>query len=158
MGKSAFGPGIKPGGPNYVAQLMRFRSTANPTGDGEIRNAALSQLADDLRQQAESAGGGRVVLSEEEVESIIRAIQSYDFNALQEFNRQHDDFRVIGQDNIRRYLPVASVHVRVQPEDSWFEIFARPAAAHAARCRVVMKLQGGRGRPDGRAVVGVAML
>ena len=138
MGKSAVGPGIKAGGPNYVAQLMRFQTTGDPTRDGKIRNGALLKLADGLRRMSKTNRGGQPVVSDKEVDSIVLAIQSYDFNALQEFNRQHDHFRLIGQDNIRRYLPVASVHVRVQPEDSLFEIFARAAAAHAAGSRVVM--------------------
>ena len=32
MGQSAFGPGIKAGGPSYVAQLMDFEETAKPKG------------------------------------------------------------------------------------------------------------------------------
>ena len=32
MGKSAFGPGIKAGGPNYVAQLMKFEDCFAPAG------------------------------------------------------------------------------------------------------------------------------
>ena len=48
MGKCAFGPGIKAGGPNYVAQLMHFNGSDDPT-HVEIHNEALAHLVDDPR-------------------------------------------------------------------------------------------------------------
>ena len=44
MGKSAFGPGIKAGGPNYVAQLMRFRDVETPAETAGALDAHLSEL------------------------------------------------------------------------------------------------------------------
>ena len=147
IGKSAFGPGIKAGGPNYVAQLMNFEMAGPPSGDGEIRNNALQQLAEGLQAYWDgeilSHIHVRADLTAEDVAMIILAIRSYDFQAMLEFNRRHDHFRLPGQDNIRRYLPIDSVCVRVAPDDTAFEIFARVAAAHAAGCRVLVSAQPG---------------
>ena len=55
-----------------------------------------------------------------------------------EFGRQHDNFRLIGQDNFRRYLPVKELRVRIHPGDTCFEILARVYAAHTAGCRVTV--------------------
>ncbi|MBE7495289.1 MAG: proline dehydrogenase family protein [Verrucomicrobiaceae bacterium] len=104
MGKSAFGPGLKAGGPNYVAQFMRFE---------EMRKAEF---------------GMRI---EETLACHAPAWKN-------EFSQEHDHFRLIGQDNVRRYLPVRELRVRVHPDDTAFEIFARVAAARTAGCRITV--------------------
>jgi RHH-type proline utilization regulon transcriptional repressor/proline dehydrogenase/delta 1-pyrroline-5-carboxylate dehydrogenase len=55
---------------------------------------------------------------------------------------------LVGQDNIRRYLSLGSVRVRVHPDDSAFEIFARACAAHVAGCRVVVSVPPGLNSSD----------
>jgi len=52
--------------------------------------------------------------------------------------RFRDHFRLLGQDNVRRYLPFRAVRVRVTARDSWFEVFARVAAARVTGARVVV--------------------
>lgn len=100
MGRSCFGPGMKAGGPNYVAQLMKF-------------------------ENAEAAGTGD-----------LRA--NYAAWWHKEFNREHDHFKLPGQDNIRRYLPFEIVRVRVSAADSAFEIEARIAAADSVGAKVIV--------------------
>lgn len=129
MGKSAFGPGIKAGGPNYVAQLMRFSETDDPTRDNRIENGFLARLLEDLRQDGQA---------DESSERLVRALHSFDFQARQEFLRQHDHFRLVGQDNFRRYLPIERLCIRVDAEDSWFELVARAAAAQAVGCHIIV--------------------
>ena len=46
----------------------------------------------------------------------------------EEFGREHDHFRLLGQHNIRRYLPASPLRIRVHEDDSAFELFA-----HAVR-------------------------
>jgi RHH-type proline utilization regulon transcriptional repressor/proline dehydrogenase/delta 1-pyrroline-5-carboxylate dehydrogenase len=53
----------------------------------------------------------------------------------------------VGQDNVRRYLPVGSVRVRVHPADTVFDVFARACAAHVAGCRVVVSTPTGMSSP-----------
>ncbi len=100
MGKSCFGPGMKAGGPNYLAQFMQFAPRS-------------SMSTDDMRK-------------------------SYERLWRDEFSREHDHFKLIGQDNIRRYLPFGVVRVRVAPADTAFEIEARVAAARVTGAQVVV--------------------
>jgi RHH-type proline utilization regulon transcriptional repressor/proline dehydrogenase/delta 1-pyrroline-5-carboxylate dehydrogenase len=102
LGKSAFGPGIKAGGPNYVAQLMTFAEADKPEPD-------LDTLLD-----------------------------HYAATWADEFAVSHDHFRLIGQDNQRRYTAVAELRIRVHPDDTPFEIVARVAAARTAGCRITI--------------------
>lgn len=104
MGKSAFGPGLKAGGPNYVAQFMKFTET---------RNAEC---------------GSRI---EEALELYRPAWEA-------EFSKEHDHFKLIGQDNVRRYLPVRETRVRAHADDTKFDIVARVAAARTVGCRITV--------------------
>jgi RHH-type proline utilization regulon transcriptional repressor/proline dehydrogenase/delta 1-pyrroline-5-carboxylate dehydrogenase len=69
---------------------------------------------------------------------LTTAIDSYLYWMNEEFASAHDPFRLIGEDNFRRYLPVTPIRIRVHEADAPFEIFARAAAAHAAGCRTVV--------------------
>ncbi len=135
MGKSAFGPGIKAGGPNYVAQLMDFTPAGKPAGSDELANAQLAMLCAALETPDEFTAAR---LGDATRAAIVSAIRSYDRNFAIEFGEAHDDFRLIGQDNIRRYLPVGDLRLRVHPDDSAFDLFARAAAARAAGDRVTV--------------------
>lgn len=136
MGKSAIGPGIKAGGPNYVAQLMNF-STKNsdqkskepkPTGSDK----GLDNFCYALRQHEE--------VSTDEVEAVVAAIRSYEHWMATEFVPTHDHFRLVGEDNFRRYLPLKEVRVRVTLEDSFFDTLARVIASRTAGCHTVVSL------------------
>ena len=132
MGKSGFGPGMKAGGPNYVAQFMDFTDRAT-SGDGSLPGSpTLAALCAGLRVQPQE-GDAR----------IIAAAASYERNQREEFGADHDHFRLVGQDNVRRYLAVGDVRVRVAAQDSAFDIFARACAAHVAGCRVVISTPPG---------------
>ncbi|MHB1078529.1 MAG: proline dehydrogenase family protein [Prosthecobacter sp.] len=136
MGKSAFGPGLKAGGPNYVAQFMRFQETLVRPGDEPLSNPALERLA--LNIVSESCG-----VPEEQYWRTLKAMESCDQWWRGEFGREHDHFRLLGQDNVRRYLPLRAVHVRVSSEDSFFEIFTRVAATRVTGARtIVSRLPG----------------
>ena len=76
---------------------------------------------------------------------IVAAALSYERNQREEFGAEHDHFRLVGQDNVRRYLPVGSVRVRVHASDTAFDLFARVCAAHVAGCRVVDQHAAGAG-------------
>jgi RHH-type proline utilization regulon transcriptional repressor/proline dehydrogenase/delta 1-pyrroline-5-carboxylate dehydrogenase len=139
MGKSAVGPGIKAGGPNYVATLMQFEDRCDLTDPlVDIGDTGLDDFCEALRSVAQSHA-----LDDAEVESIVRAAQSYEHWMQLEFSQAHDSFRLIGEDNFRRYLPLGEVHVRVHSHDSLFEIFARALAARTAGCRTVISTQPG---------------
>jgi len=139
MGKSAFGPGIKAGGPNYVAQLMAFSDRADAPAEhrGPAANGDLEMLRVALLDAADS---GDVGIDPGELRSATRAILSYDGYYAEEVGVEHDDMRLVGQDNVRRYLPVRELRVRVHPEDSAFELLARVCAAGTVGCRVTVSV------------------
>lgn len=110
MGKSAFGPGLKAGGPNYVAQFMDFAEK-------------------DLKDRKDIG--------------VERAMGWYAEAWEKEFSREHDHFLLIGQDNVRRYLPVRELRIRIHLDDTVFDIFARVAAARTAGCRITVSVPHG---------------
>ncbi|MEC8475293.1 MAG: aldehyde dehydrogenase family protein, partial [Planctomycetota bacterium] len=160
MGRSAFGPGIKAGGPNYVAQLMKFEAcdapalpdAANPFAADSIRSAdsqiqaantdrqrQLSELAADLLD--ETAAGAK--MNKDEAKRLCQAIASYQKAANDEFLQTHDHFRLVGQDNLRRYVPMPVLVIRVSERDSWSEIVMRVAAAKSVACRSIVSAPPG---------------
>jgi len=137
VGKSGFGPGMKAGGPNYVAQLMDFSDVTSATTQGKPTLPTLNTLYEGLRSASHS-----------EADRIVAAALSYERNQREEFGVEHDHFKLVGQDNVRRYLSVGSVRVRIHPDDSAFEVFGRVCAAHVAGCRVVVSVPPGLDSPD----------
>jgi RHH-type transcriptional regulator, proline utilization regulon repressor / proline dehydrogenase / delta 1-pyrroline-5-carboxylate dehydrogenase len=154
MGKSSVGPGMKAGGPNYVAQFMCFEeSDTVPPGKEEILNEHLGETAEaleaftrpntpddepgwDLFRVAEALGLTSAL--ESDAPRMLCAISSYDRWWRDEFGCEHDHLRLLGQDNVRRYLPYREIRVRVTPADSIFQIVARACAARATGARVIV--------------------
>ncbi|MDB6032294.1 MAG: Aldehyde dehydrogenase, partial [Verrucomicrobiales bacterium] len=135
FGKSVFGPGMKTGSSNYVAQFMNFEDAAQPSASELSMNPILKELGLGLRASAAESE-----LTKLEAEKIVTAATSYAQSQLNEFSVKHDHFQLVGQDNFRRYLPFPEIRVRVHPEDSSFDLFARVCAAHAAGCRITMSV------------------
>jgi RHH-type proline utilization regulon transcriptional repressor/proline dehydrogenase/delta 1-pyrroline-5-carboxylate dehydrogenase len=148
MGKSAFGPGIKAGGPNYVAQLMDFEECSDPEGSPSVMDPQL----DDLRERLQGITDLPEGVTRGEVSRVVAAIGSYDRNVRKEFGEVHDHFRLVGQDNLRRYRPLREIRIRLHPDDSFFDLYARVAAAKAVGCRITVSSP-----PDTR-VPGLALL
>lgn len=134
MGKSVFGPGVKAGGPNYTALLTRFRDRDSVTS----QDVDVSQIQDeDLRELAERLGEWQGI-DDGERRRCFAALASYDCWMREEFSKRHDHFRLLGQDNWRRYLPIREMRIRVAPDDTAFDILARVFAAKTAGCRAVV--------------------
>jgi RHH-type proline utilization regulon transcriptional repressor/proline dehydrogenase/delta 1-pyrroline-5-carboxylate dehydrogenase len=149
MGKSAFGPGIKAGGPNYVAQLMDFEDVIQAPEYLEIGTRELDAVADPLladliahlrRDRSRLPGA-----TEMDVDRVLAAIASYQRAVQDEFGRTHDHFRLLGQDNIRRYLPLESIRIRLDRDDNFFEVVGRVAAARSLGCRIRLSVSPARG-------------
>lgn len=137
IGKSNVGPGLKAGGPNYVAQLMQFRDDEENSADAIQQPAIEDALLADLVTQLQ-ASRSELSLSHKELDEMIAAIADYELAAREEFRNEHDHFRLLGEDNHRRYVPVSSLRVRVSPEDSLPDVIQRIAAARVAGCRVTV--------------------
>ncbi len=155
FGKSSFGPGMKAGGPNYVAQFMHFEDavptekvtgTFCPKGPTNLRlvpgashKRCLSPfpaLCDRLAARADELGPD----GKDQYARILAAVLSYEQSFREEFGLAHDHFKLLGQDNVRRYLPVGEVRVRVHPEDTAVDLFTRVCAAHLAGSRVTVSV------------------
>jgi RHH-type proline utilization regulon transcriptional repressor/proline dehydrogenase/delta 1-pyrroline-5-carboxylate dehydrogenase len=126
MGKSSVGPGLKAGGPNYVAAFMDFHDapTAVPEPALAIADPDLAAVANHLGRDADGT-------------RMRAALASYDAAWRDEFSREHDHFRLLGQDNVRRSLPYGAVCVRIVPADDWCGVVARVAAARVTGARVL---------------------
>jgi RHH-type proline utilization regulon transcriptional repressor/proline dehydrogenase/delta 1-pyrroline-5-carboxylate dehydrogenase len=74
----------------------------------------------------------------DDLKKTVRAVKSYLWNAEQEFYQTKDYFRIRGEDNHMRYLPVGTVLVRVHPGDSLFEVLSRIAAVQIAKCTLIL--------------------
>jgi RHH-type proline utilization regulon transcriptional repressor/proline dehydrogenase/delta 1-pyrroline-5-carboxylate dehydrogenase len=140
MGKSAFGPGIKAGGPNYVAQFMDF--TGAPVASPRVPAEAPLQdpQLEELRQKLREFLGEVATKERNDILRTIAAIESYDRAMKEEFGREHDHMRLVGEDNFRRYLPVRWLRIRVHADDSLSDLVARVSAAKAAGCRITVSV------------------
>jgi RHH-type proline utilization regulon transcriptional repressor/proline dehydrogenase/delta 1-pyrroline-5-carboxylate dehydrogenase len=83
----------------------------------------------------------------EQMNRLLAALASYEKEFRDEFGVEHDHFHLLGQDNVRRYLAVRDARVRVHPDDSFFEVFARVCAAKIAGCRVTVSVPPGPALP-----------
>ncbi len=167
LGRSSVGSGLKAGGPNYVAQFMALdsesadiRSKACPAGQTREANAVATSGTASPRRRHEildsedatpsKMGHGQVMglamtlrtnrgsLSDAEHSRILGALESYSRWWRDEFAREHDAFCLLGQDNLRRYLPFGEIRVRVVPADTSFEMIARVGAARMTGARVLL--------------------
>ncbi|WP_319548722.1 bifunctional proline dehydrogenase/L-glutamate gamma-semialdehyde dehydrogenase [Desulfogranum marinum] len=137
MGKSALGPGIKAGSPDYVAQFMHVEEVAHPAEQRLGQDYQLLQLAQEWRQLIQ---WGKMADIREDVEKLISAVNSYLYNMEARFGQEQDYFHLRGQDNILRYRPITNMVIRVHPQDSAFETFARIAASRVAGCRTTLSI------------------
>jgi RHH-type proline utilization regulon transcriptional repressor/proline dehydrogenase/delta 1-pyrroline-5-carboxylate dehydrogenase len=146
MGKSAFGPGAKAGGPNYVATLMSYdeslETPQNPPSGQLPKASTLLSLWQRLDRSS------RLLLdlpnsSAEQISLLRAAVLSYDQFATEEILIEHDHYNLIGQDNHRRYLPASPLRIRVHADDKPWDIAARCAAAIAANCRATLSFPDG---------------
>ncbi len=133
MGKSALGSGIKAGGPNYVSQFMTFTEKGFPKIPDEDWDHPLLDLVRACRKKIDPEHRD---IFETDLTKTGHAVKSYLYHAREEFKKEKDPFRLRGQHNLHRYLPVENVVIRLHPEDTLFEILARIAAATIAGCRV----------------------
>jgi len=137
MGKSALGPGIKAGSPDYVSQFMEFKEHGNPPC------GVISKESDLLRLTSEwdvMQSWGAFAEYGTDINKTLFAIRSYLYQMEQKFERKEDYFHLRGQDNILHYLPIRHLCIRMHGDDSLFETLARIGAARAAGCELVVSI------------------
>ena len=140
MGKSALGPGLKAGSPDYVAQFMEFTEIAPPRIGVIETESAILRMALEWRQKV---NWGMLEPYREDLDKTIHAIKSYLFQVEQKFSREQDFFHLRGQDNILRYLPIGTVVIRIHPNDTLFDVLARLAAARISGCTPLVSIPPG---------------
>jgi RHH-type proline utilization regulon transcriptional repressor/proline dehydrogenase/delta 1-pyrroline-5-carboxylate dehydrogenase len=151
MGKSALGAGIKAGGPNYVFQFMNFEDIGFPFSGAIQNDHPLLRLVQEWKVKLD---WGQLGEFKTDLTRTIRAVKSYLYHWEQEFSRAKDYFRLRGQDNISRYLPVGTVVVRVHPDDGLFDVLARIAAVKISGCELFISLAPGLKNPVTRFLFG----
>lgn len=172
MGASALGPGVKAGGPHYVVPLLDFtevpttrpaqppsfaesesepetastdwdpaktrsgRSVDEPTADLLPESLTELLLAVDTSEP-------EIALAPADRDRLKAAIESIAQAAAEEFNREHDCVRLLGQDNLRRYLAVPRLRIRLGPDNSLPDVLIAAAAAVAVDCRAAFSHREG---------------
>ncbi len=125
MGKSAIGAGRKAGHYNYVTQFMDFVETKNP----ETKKQYSHKLVDSLNYWIKNSEKETHKDFENDFGKLESALQSYLHNLENEFAKEHDYFKLRGEDNIFNYIPLKKVAIRVCENDSLFDVFSRILAA-----------------------------
>ena len=121
MKRSAFGGGIKAGGPNYVSCFVEF--TENPVLDaGHVTR--LSELLSD----------------EQDVDRVNAAFANYQKIWEEEFSLEKDVSHVYGEENLFRYLPVKTMGFRVREADSLPDIFLVMIAANTTKTNLTVSI------------------
>ena len=154
MGLSAIGAGIKAGSPNYAVQFCRIEEGNKPT-QGLLREESplhllarnwqtdlMSNTSRIMNYYTNSGGSTKKEIAEirHELQKTIQAIYSCLYQYEREFSGEQDFFRLRGQDNLLRYLPIGKVTVRLHPDDGLFDSLIRIAAALIAKCEVEVSL------------------
>jgi len=114
MKRSAFGGGIKAGGPNYVSCFVEF--TENEILDSE-HTTDLSNLVSD----------------EQDKDRVNFAFSNYRKIWNEEFSREKDVSHIYGEENTFRYLPLKTMGFRVQKTDNPADILLVMIAANTAK-------------------------
>ncbi|MDR3251073.1 MAG: aldehyde dehydrogenase family protein, partial [Tannerella sp.] len=121
MKRSAFGGGIKAGGPNYVSCLVQFT-------ENKITKAPSSNYFSDL------------------VEDRDERIR-FDFGYLnfphvwrKEMSQERDFCYVDGEENIFRYLPLGNIGFRVADSDNLADVLIVIIAAHTVKTAIGISL------------------
>lgn len=126
---SSFGAGAKAGGPNYVAQLIRFEQKSLPKEHKEIPSI--------LHRWGEFFAGK---WSQEESALWKGSLGSYSHYYQEYFSKKHDPTLLQGQDNLFYYVPHQKTFFRVQKGNSLFDIIR--VAAAAVICGAPLEISG----------------
>ncbi|MDR2953697.1 MAG: bifunctional proline dehydrogenase/L-glutamate gamma-semialdehyde dehydrogenase [Prevotella sp.] len=122
MKRSAFGGGIKAGGPNYVSCFVEFTEKG-----AEISTTSQSPLSD-------------LISNEKDRYRLNIAYESYKKAWEVEFSQERDVNHIYGEENIFRYLPLKNIGVRVQDTDSIADVLLILSAATLAKTPVLISI------------------
>ncbi|TWU38744.1 Bifunctional protein PutA [Novipirellula aureliae] len=133
VGLSAYGPGVKAGGPHYVLSLMHVgNADALPT---EANQDPLDRRLTDWLLQSD--------LDQSIKQRVRTAIASQQKAWEREFSKQHDTFHLIGQDNIRRYRSTQGLNIRVVANDLLEDMLVCLTAAITTESQITLSIDPG---------------
>ena len=121
MKRSAFGGGIKAGGPNYVSCFV------------ELTENELSKVADTCPLT-------KFVTEKNDKNRMDYAGKSYLEAWRNEFSQEKDVCNIYGEKNVFRYRPLKSVGFRVREEDSLTDVLLVALAADTAKTPLVVSI------------------
>jgi len=137
MGLSSYGPGIKAGGPNYVIPLMRFteRNFDASFRTVETHGTRSQPMVEMLAECESTVRDG--CLQPADLRRIQAAVSAMERAVASEFGGWSDSVKLLGQDNLRRYLPISHLRIRITPQDMPANVIIAAAAALLVNCRAV---------------------
>ena len=121
MKRSAFGGGIKAGGPNYVSCFVEIT-------EKEIHEISKKSPFSDL------------VSNEKDKNRLNYASESYQKAWIDEFSQEKDVSNIYGEENIFRYLPLRSVGLRVEENDPLADVLLIILAVDTAKTPLVVSI------------------
>lgn len=121
MKRSAFGGGVKAGGPNYVSCFIEFTENELPK---VIYNDNLSELVTD----------------EKDKNRLNFAAISYQENWKEVFSQEKDVSQIYGEENTFRYLPLKNVGFRVEEKDSLTDVLLVMIAVNTTKTPLILSL------------------
>lgn len=122
MKRSAFGGGIKAGGPNYAPTFTTIEEKGTMP-----KTKWLSPFETYLQNQEEKA-------------RINYSYQSYSDNWKNIFTQEVDVNKLEGEQNLFRYLPLRNVGVRVQVEDELLDVLLILQGLHVSQVRASLSI------------------
>lgn len=123
MKRSAFGGGIKAGGPNYVSCFVNF--TENITEP--FKNTIIGEPI-------------KSMLDVKDLARYQKAVDSYIANWDKEFAVEHLTQELVGEKNIFRYRPLKNMIFRVLPEDNLVDVLMIIAAANVSNTNLTLSI------------------
>lgn len=123
--QSSFGTGAKAGGPNYVWQMIIAEQKGLPV-ENESLPSALQVMASQI--------------SSEDRDLWQASVGSFSWWWKNYYSKEHDPSKLLGQDNILRYVPHSKIHFRMQAGDRPLDLFRLIAAS--AICRTPLEVSG----------------
>lgn len=136
MGESSYGPGLKAGGPHYIVPLLRFNEQSvqriPKVSESDVQHPLLGDMLAEAEKLVDEG-----ILSSEALERVLFSVREIESAVAKEFAVSSDTVRLLGQDNIRRYLPVPHLRVRLRAGDSLDDCLITAATALLTKCRAV---------------------
>ncbi|MDH8700764.1 RHH-type proline utilization regulon transcriptional repressor/proline dehydrogenase/delta 1-pyrroline-5-carboxylate dehydrogenase [Dysgonomonadaceae bacterium PH5-43] len=120
MKRSAFGGGIKAGGPNYVSCFVEISEQALPKAN---KSSWSEPLSDDTAKAR-----------------LNYASSSFSKAWTEEFSQEKDISNIYGEENTFRYLPLKSMSFRIQYNDSLDDILLVMYASHTAETPLTISI------------------